>query len=324
MGVLRRLASPWVTVAVFLVAAASALLVYSGRTDSAVVFLVPFLGLVLNLGSALVVNPRFRSDLPLLVLHLALLAMAMLFVLGRLTYFNASFSVIRGAAFDGRVTQVSEGAWHQPAFRNLVLFSDSISEHFTDPDRSHLELRARLSWRDGDTWGSGEIEFGEPLLLGGYRIYLSGLRGFALVFSWIPEVGDATVGTVELFGPYEGGMENSKEWTLPNGQTIWAMLEPKVDRKPTAGLVRENLGVQGLTHQLLLRIGDERKTMNLGDTLKLPGGALRYQHLEPWTGFYIARDPTVPWLVATVLVAIGALMALYVRRFAGQPPEGAV
>ena len=117
-------------------------------------------------------------------------------------------------------------------------------------------------------------------------------------------------------------MENSKEWVLPNGQAVWALLEPKIDRTPTAGLVRENLGVKDLPHQLLLRIGDERHRMHLGDTLRIPRGALRYQHLEPWAGFYIARDPTVPWLVATVLVAVSALMAFYIRRFSGLSSAG--
>jgi hypothetical protein len=81
----------------------SAAVVLGGRSGAfgvGVVALVIAL-LSLNLLAALVVHPAFRRQLPLLVAHLALLALVVLAGFGRLAALDGRFELTQGVPFDG-------------------------------------------------------------------------------------------------------------------------------------------------------------------------------------------------------------------------------
>lgn len=318
--IMKALASPILTVVFFLATAASALTVKAGWATPTEALLVPFGLLVLNLGAAIGCNPRFRTDLPLLLFHLALLALISLFVAGRLTYLYGSISVTRGTTFNGIVDKLEQGPLHGERFRDLRFVHGGLVERFKDDVGHHVEIRSRLRWQDAhQQWQETELRFGYPLILNGYRIYPSGRRGFSPVFHWQATNGQQDVGTVQLFGPDEQVDENSNSWVLPNGVKAWLQLEKFAPQPPPFGSVRTDLDAAQVPHKLILRIGDERHELKLGDSVQVPGGQLRYLRLESWAGYSLIYDPTEYWLIATILMALASLGWFYVRQFRRRP-----
>jgi hypothetical protein len=76
--------------------------------------------LAVNLIAALVVHPAFRRQLPLLLFHLALLALVVLAGLGRLTSLDGRFELTQGVPFDGRLIESSAGARHRDGLARLA------------------------------------------------------------------------------------------------------------------------------------------------------------------------------------------------------------
>jgi hypothetical protein len=47
----------------------------------------------------------------------------------------------------------------------------------------------------------------------------------------------------------------------------------------------------------------------------VPEGVLVYEGLTAWMGYKVFYDPTLPWLLASAVLAIAALSAFFWRRF---------
>lgn len=319
-SLLKGLASPRLTVAFFLLTAGSALAIGQGWVVPTFAMLLPFAFLVLNLGAAILQHPRFRSDLPLLLFHLTLLVLIGLFLLGRLTYLYGSVSVTRDTSFNGIIDKLEVGPLHNRDFSGLRFVHGGLTERFNDEVGHHVDIRSRIRWQDEQMrWQETELGFGYPVIIDGYRIYPSGRRGYSPIFLWQATDGREEVGTVQLFGPAENVMENTNDWVMPNGVAAWLQLETDVSGPPALGTVRLDLGADALAHKLILRVGDDRHVIKLGDSVDLPGGRLRYVKLESWAGYSLIYDPTESWLIATILIAIGSLCWFYFQRFRQRP-----
>lgn len=313
---LKNLASPRWTVVFFLMTAISVLLVKENLTQPTSAMVLPFSLLILNLGSSIAIHPRFRADLPLLIFHLALLLIVALFVVGRLTYMYGSINVLRSAPFDGVVDKLDHGPLHGAGYRDLKFVHGRTIEKFNDEIGHHIEIRNLLRWQDvSGRWQETELRFGYPIIMDGYRIYPSGRRGYVPIFEWQPNHGPGELGAVQLFGANEEFAENSNDWLLPNGQKAWLLLEKKSPGPPPRGTVRTDLGASELEHHLVVRIGDDRHELRLGDEMAISGGVLRYVKLESWGGYSLIYDPTEPWLIASLLIAVSAMGWFYYRRF---------
>jgi hypothetical protein len=70
---------------------------------------------------------------------------------------------------------------------------------------------------------------------------------------------------------------------------------------------------------LVVRRGEDRHELLPGDRLVLDDGVLSYQGLRAWMGYKIYWDPTLPWLLAACLVAVGSLGWHFAVRFASRP-----
>lgn len=310
------LASPKVTVGVF-VSLALAALAIKEEILLPTTALLPVLALfVVNLFAALVVHPRFKTDMALLVFHLALLALVACFAVGRLTYLYGSVSLVRDVPFDGTIDLVDQGPLHRGAVSALSFEHAGQVERFNDDGGHKLDLRTRLRYRDELGVRQIDLAFGYPMLLGGYRIYPSGRRGYAPIFSWDDGHGAAQTGSVQLFGPGDRGLENTNEWNLPSGNKAWVQLVSEAEWPPKKDTVRVDLGAAGLPHHLILRVGDDlRHTLRLGESVTVPGGRLTYLSLSTWGGYSLIYDPTEPYLFACVLIAALSLAWYYVLRF---------
>jgi len=317
-GLADRLASPKWMVAFFVLTAAAALAVAHDVADATTVMPVPFAVFTVNLAAAIAARPALRTNVPLLLFHVALLVLVALFGLARLTYFEGATAVSSGTRFDGSLAKDERGPLHRDRLDELRFANEGFTENFPQRGR-YLATYNRVRWWDADG-GSHVAEIGDdrPLLIAGYRLYTSRHRGFSPAFLWRPNVGDEDLGTVQLTDTRLGDFAPVNEWQIPGGPKVWAMVDLRDGQDPAPGTRRANLGSERLDHVLVLRVGDRRHELRPGDSITLPEGVLTYVRLDSWMSYRIIHDPTKPWLVATVLVAILSLLWFYARRFRGR------
>jgi cytochrome c biogenesis protein len=68
-----------------------------------------------------------------------------------------------------------------------------------------------------------------------------------------------------------------------------------------------------------VRLGEQRAELTPGQTMAVPGGQLVYEGLRTWMGYRVAYDPTLPWLLATALLAALSLALHYGLKFRAPP-----
>lgn len=274
--------------------------------------------LSLNLVAALVVHPAFRRQLPLLVAHLALLALVVLAAYGRLAALDGRFELTEGVPFDGTLIDARAGVLHHDELQRLS-FSHQGFEIDYAPGRKRGATRNPVTWRDeAGRERSAVIGDHRPLVLNGYRIYTSPNKGFAALLTWTPEHGEPVTGSVHLpaFPAHE--LRQSIEWSLPDGRRAWVLLQTDEmlidpERASRFALPRR--------HTLVLRMDPLRHELQPGQSVALDGGTLGYIGLRSWMGYRITYDPTLPWLLAAALLAVAALGWHYSQRFLLAAPD---
>ena len=108
-------------------------------------------------------------------------------------------------------------------------------------------------------------------------------------------------------------------WQTSDGQEFWTQV---VTSAGSAELQqRPNLGIDGLDHVLVVRQGDTRHELRPGESVVLDSGRLGYLGLDSWIGYRIVRDPSEPWLAASVVVAVLSLVWFYFRRLGHRLPD---
>lgn len=280
--------------------------------------------LSLNLVAALVLHPAFRRQLPLLVAHLALLALVVLVAVGRLTALDGRFELTQDQPFDGWI-DVRSGPLHRDVLTRLQFRHQGFEIDYA-PGRQRGMTRNTVQWRDPDGHERRAV-IGDhrPLVVDSYRIYTSPNKGFAPVLTWIPSRGEPVSGAVHLpsFPMHE--LRQSREWSLPGGPTAWVLLQWDERLIDPGGPARFQLPDR---HRLVLRVGDQRAELAPGERVSIEGGILVYERLSTWMGYRVFHDPTLPWLLAAALLSALALAWHYAQRFgwrpwAAVPPPGA-
>lgn len=278
---------------------------------------VPFALLATNLIAALTTNIKFCQQLPLLVFHLALLALLLLIAVGRLSYLKGWVEITVGEAFNGKLTSYEAGPLH---YWQLDMLNFDLEKFSIEYDRGlqRGETRAHMQWQDKQ----GGIQRGvvgdhRPLVLSGYRFYTSHNKGFAPVFSWQPNGGSRTTGSIHLPAYPANEYQQALEWSPPeSGITIWTQLQfDEVILDPQS---QSRFRVPK-EHVLVMRIGEQRYELKPGQGIELATGRLGYQGLQTWMGFNVLSDWTMKWLLATGLFAVLALGWHYWRKFSARP-----
>jgi hypothetical protein len=318
---IARLASPWLTIVFFLLAAAGALATAHKLDNATPLMALPFALLGVNLGAAIVAHPRFRADLPLLLFHLALLALVLLFVFGRLTYFDGQAILTRAVPFEGHFDSENRGPLHGDGYRKLSFVNAGFVDY--GPQGRYTNTVNRVRWKDPASGQilSAEISGDRPLALAGYRIYPTEHRGFSPRLAWRPDSGAAENGAIPLPRLTAGQEEFPRgvAWRTSDGSELWAQIVTPV---PSMELQRRpNLGIDGLDHVLVIRQDDARHELRPGQSIALKGGRLDYLALDSWIGYRIVRDPTESWLAATIVVAVASLVWFYLRRLGRHLPD---
>ncbi len=276
--------------------------------------------LALNLIAALVVHPAFRRQLPLLVAHLALLALVVLAAYGRLASLDGRFELTQGVPFDGTLMDVRAGVLHRDGLQRLA-FSHQGFEIDYAPGRRRGATRNAVTWRDeAGRERSAVIGDHRPLVIDGYRLYTSPNKGFAPLLVWTPGAGEPVTGAVHLpaFPAHE--LRQSIEWSLPDGRRAWVLLQTDETLIDPARASRFELPRR---HTLVLRMDPQRHELQPGQSVALDGGTLTYLGLRTWMGYRVTYDPTLPWLLAASLLAAFALAWHYTQRFFFAAPAAA-
>ncbi len=314
---LGALASLKLTLAGLVALGAGVLASYAGAIESTWGLAAPLGVLATNLGAAVLGNAAFRRQAPLLVFHLALLAIVVLAAAGRLTYLKGRLELSTGETFSGELAQSERGPLHRSRLERAAFTNEGYTIGYSAGIRRD-ETRNAVAW----TGAGGRVQravIGDqrPLVLEGYRFYTSPNKGYAPVFGWRPKDGAPRLGTIHLPAYPAHEYRQALDWTLPGSDIgVWTMLEfDEVildPAKPSQFRLPER-------HRVIVRIGDERRVMTVGDRLELAQGTLAYQGLTTWMGYTVYYDWTLPWLLAACVLAVASLAWHFLRQFAAQP-----
>lgn len=316
-GPIRILASLRLTLGLLVVLGAAILLAYQSEEWRSWPLALPLFALSANLLAAVATNNAFRRQLPLLVFHLALVALLLLVAAGRLTYLKGTLELARGATFDGRLTTTDAGPFHAGDLTSVRFSNQGFSIDYA-PGLLRGETRNTVAWvgEDGQP-RRAVIGDQEALKLKGYRFYTSFNKGFAPVFLWLPNEGERRLGAVHLPAYPLHELTQAQAWTPPGSRSpVWIMLQ--FDEKlldpdgPAAFRLPEKYSV-------VVRAGEQRVELSPGEFVDLPDGRLKLDGLTTWMGYNVFYDWTLPWLAAASVAAVLSLGWHFWRKFAAKP-----
>lgn len=270
--------------------------------------------LSLNLLAAIAVNRAFRAQLPLLIFHLALLALVILVLASRLTYLQGVTEVASGTAFTG-LTSRQAGPFHSGAIDKVDFTSLGFTiTYLPGLKRDKTLNRAQVRTEGGLTRA---VEFGdqEPLVVNGYRFYTSGNKGFSAILRWVPEQGDEQVGTVNFPGYPLYAAKQTSVWRI-GPQEIQLTLNLQELLIDTA---RKDEFRMPKRHSITADLGWRAVTLEPGQSFRLPAGELSYLGLTTWMGYSVFYDWTMPWLLAACTLAVLALGWHFWSKFSVRP-----
>jgi cytochrome c biogenesis protein len=286
-----------------------------GNPDSTPVWVlvVPMALLAVNLLAAIIINPRIHRRGSLLVFHLALLGVVCLAALGCLTRFEAHVELLQDTAFSGDgLFDLRKGPWHNGDLDHVTFIQGPYTvDYAAGMVRGHTHSEVRVPDGRGG-WETREIGDDKPLVLNGYRFYTSFNKGFAPILTWIPEHGQPETGSVHMpaYPLFEFKQDNS--WTPPGGPEIKFWLRLKTGMTDKEAWVLDGRKTQGV---LVVNTNGERVELQPGETVKVPGGALRYERLSTWMGYKIFYDPTLHWLFVTAIIGVLGLFTHFWQKF---------
>lgn len=144
---------------------------------------LPLLLLAINLLAAIVSNPKFRQQTPLLIFHLALLLLLLLITAGQLSSLKGQVEITEGEIFLGELTTYQAGPLHHQQLNDIHF----LLQGFTIDYAAGLQrgsTKSRIQWLDEQgTLHHSVIGDHYPLIIRGYRFYTSHNKGFAPIFS---------------------------------------------------------------------------------------------------------------------------------------------
>jgi cytochrome c biogenesis protein ResB len=316
---LGRLASTRLTLLGMAMLAVGAGLSYGNPDDvSAWVLIGPLLFLALNLLAAIITHPGINRRPGLLLFHIGLLSICILAAIGRLTHYEARVEVSQDSAFDPATIQnIKRGPWHTGELGKVRF----VQQGYTVDYRKGLvrgKTRDHILVPDGrGGWKQTVIGDDTPLVIDGYRFYTTFNKGFAAVLTWVPKQGEPITGTLHMpsYPLFEYRQANT--WTPPGGNDeikFWLRLETGYDMKKAWVMdVNRSKGV------LVVNDGGERRELQPGEGIDLPGGYLRYEALSSWMGFKIFYDPTLRWLFGAAMMVVFGLVLHYWSKFRTEP-----
>ena len=318
LSILRRLASLKITLVGMVLLIAGSIASYGNPMDVPVwVLVVPLVFLAINLTSAIITNNRINRQLGLLVFHVALLGLVILAGIGRLTHFDAHTEIPIGTEFKPEdLLEVQRGIWHSGDLDKVSFIQGPFNVEYAPGMQRGLTF-SHVMVKDIDgQWVEKVIGDDRVLVLYGYRFYTTHNKGFTTLLTWTPDGGKPITGTLNMpsYPLFEYKQDN--QWIPPGGKEIKFWLQV------SSGLAEDRawtLDARNSTGILVVTSNDERKELRVGESLKLPGGELKFEKLTMWMGYRIFYDPTIQWMFFVAVAGVCGLGYYFWHKINLQP-----
>jgi len=255
-----------------------------------------FLILLINLICAILVKEKIRRNNSLLVFHLSLLTLMLLIMASRLTYMKGWLQVNEGETFQEITGILHQGPYHinqveDNAFRQL-----NYQTHIEHGSRTETKSYVAIP----NTKEPYIIRDQTPLKLGAYQFTLSAHIGYSLSFNWQSGFSHHE-GFVRL-PAYSRHTMQTQEWLIPNTEIkLNLLLDMDTDSSMQGDFkIPER-------YQLIIFHQQQKIHLKVGESYRFDSGILTFQGLKRWIGYDVFYDWSIPWLLATCLLAIASL-----------------
>lgn len=294
---------------------------YRELTDLNWAVAVPLALIAANIAAAIATQPAFRTQGALLVFHLALIAVAVLAALGRLTYLKGAVELSDGQPFDGALMQREAGPWHPDRLSRLRFTSLGFEIRYAPGLRREQTVNRIAYAPEGGLETVAEIGDATPLRLGGYRFYTSSNKGYAPELVWTSRGGAPQRGTLHM-PSYPAEITHQKiEWKPPGAKRA-LHLRLDLDDNPIDLSAAWTMALPAV-HAFEVREGDTIAVLRPGESRQFGEGTLLYAGLRRWMGYTVSYDWTLPWLFAAGAIGAAALAWHLVARFRARPWQAA-
>lgn len=314
---LAQLGSGRLTLALLALLALAVALVGRDAGPASSTLAAPLALLAANLAAAIATRPAFRAQPALLAFHVALFAVVALAAVGRLTYLEGTLELSEGEEFAGVLQHEASGPLHVRSLERAAFTNVAFSVDY-EPGLKRAHTLNRVAYARGGAGRERTIGDDTPLRLAGYRFQTTSNKGFAPEFLWLPAGGgEAVRGTIHL-PSFPARLERQElDWVPPGGtRTLRTRLE--IEERVVELEGRWRLEPPRL-HALVIEAGEERARLQPGEAWRFSDGTLRYVGLRMWMGYGVSHDWTRSWMLASALVAAGALAWHYAARFRREP-----
>lgn len=275
------------------------------------VIVAPLALLAINLSAAILTNQRINQQPGLLVFHVSLLSLVILAGVGRLTHMDAHLEIITGGKFSAdNLIEVTAGPLHQGALDSVV-FRQGIYTVVYEAGMRRGLTHSYVQVQQGNQWIDKVVGDDRPLIINGYRFYTTFNKGFSPILTWTPEGGSPVTGTINMpsYPLFEYKQDNS--WTPPNGEPIRFWLRLDTGMKEDDSWILDGRNASGV---LVTKVDGERKELTIGQSVKLPGGELRYEALSTWMGYRLFYDPTIQWMFFVAIAGVAGLVHYFWQK----------
>lgn len=277
--------------------------------------------LSLSLVACLALNASkwWKKRKAIFVFHVGLLGLALSGMVSGLTSFHGAFSLAVRQGMLSNFTHTTHGPLYRDRLGQLEikLLDSQVEMHERDLGVKSSENLIEVK-HDSERPTTTVIRYNEPLKIGNYRFYLSGHRGYSLVF-WFTDAKGSQRPVVIFLPDYpEVRLAQSYTFRVPNSGAgdIFAGIDLR--NKPyrydrpwsLTGSNRE----EPVTLAYTSKGERKRNLVRVGESVKLPGGTLKLDSIRPWHGFIVDYDPARPYMGFFTAIAIFGISWHYVAR----------
>ena len=190
---------------------------YGNPVDMSVwVLIVPLALLAINLGAAILTNPRINRQPGLLVFHVCLFSTVVLAGVGRLTHLDAHVEMALGQEFNkDLMLEVLQGPWHAGDLDKVVFTQGPYTVNYSAGLKRGLTHSEVLIPGAGGLRVPQDVGDDRPLVIERYRFYTTFNKGFSPVLTWKPDQGLPITGRINMpaYPLYDYKQDN--RWTPP-------------------------------------------------------------------------------------------------------------
>jgi cytochrome c biogenesis protein len=282
------------------------------------VLVVPMALLAINLIAAIITNARINQQPGLLVFHVSLLLILLLATVGRLTHMDAHLELVVGTEFEpGKLLETNAGPLHAGDLDKVHFAQGPFSvEYAPGMQRGLTHSHVKVKTTSGE-WEERVVGDDRPLIIEGYRFYTTFNKGFTPVLTWMPAKGGPITGTVNMpsYPLFEYKQDN--RWHPPGSD-----MEIKFWLQLNTGMKEDDhwvLDGRTSTGVLIVTADDARHEVQLGKSVDLQNGRLRFDALTTWMGYRLFYDPTIQWMFFVAIMGVLGLTQYFWKKINLQP-----